>query len=81
MSIKKLINVEIRGKIVEIELMSTDEEELRVLNAYIDRVLFAEQEAETIKWYNNRIDYFIVMPQDDWNAQELSVLLKKLLGL
>jgi ribosomal protein L1 len=81
MSIREKIRVEVRRKIVEITIFPANEDELKVLNAYIDRILSAEEEAENIKWYRNRVDYFIVMPQTDWQPQEMAMLLKRLLNL
>jgi hypothetical protein len=81
MSIKERISVEVRRKIVEITLHPLNEDELKVLNAYVERVLCSEEEAENIKWYRNRIDYFVVMPQSDWHPQEMATLLRRLLNL
>jgi hypothetical protein len=39
------------------------------------------KEQEAIKWIRCRRDYFVVMPQNDWTPQELSVAIKQRLRL
>src|SRR5208282_4755695 len=71
MSIREKIRAEVRGKIVIISISAEDETELKMLNVFVDDKLQLLQDAEMVKYFKNRIDYFSVMPQTDVQPVEL----------
>jgi hypothetical protein len=80
MSLKEMITVEVYGKAVMVTL-KTSEDNIVILNDHVEMTLDMLKGAEVVKWYKNRIDFFFVMPQEDWQPAEIVVELKKLLKL
>ncbi len=80
MFIKEKITVEVSRKVVTLTL-DAEGDDLLVLNAYIESRLQLLKDIEDIKWYSNKIDFFVVMPQNGWETAELAIEIKKRLGL
>ncbi|MGO9013735.1 MAG: hypothetical protein ACLQF0_02030 [Dissulfurispiraceae bacterium] len=80
MSIRERILLETGRKVITITL-DAEGDDLLVLNSYVDSRLQLFKDTDDIKWYSNKVDFFVVMPQDNWEPAELAVELKRRLGL
>lgn len=76
--IKEKITVEVSRKVVVIMLSARDDE-LLLLNAYVDSRLQLLKDSGDIKWYSNKVDFFVAMPQTGWEPADLSIEIRKLL--
>ena len=80
MSIRERIALETGRKVITITL-DAEGDDLLVLNSFVDSRLQLFKDTDDIKWYSNKVDFFVVMPQDNWEAAELAVELKKRFGI
>jgi hypothetical protein len=78
---KSLITMEVKGKIVLIELHSSEDAAIKIVNLLLCECLDTFQDMEMVKYYKNRVDYFTVMPQFGWLPVELLVEIKKWLKI
>ena len=79
--LKDLLILEVRGKVVFIELSPAGEETLRLVNLIVCDCLDVLEEMEIVKYYKNRRDYFVIMPQNDWQPVDLLIEIKKWLKI
>jgi hypothetical protein len=76
------ISVEVQRRVVLIMIQEVhDAKTLTVLNNYIESRLLPMKKADDIKWYCNKADHFVVMPQTGWEPAELRLEIKRRLGV
>ncbi|GIW56211.1 MAG: hypothetical protein KatS3mg082_2615 [Nitrospiraceae bacterium] len=71
------IEMDVCGKAVEIWIEEADQCRLRETNDRIAVILEFLVSADVVKYYKNRIDWFLVFPQNGIEPAELLVELKK----
>lgn len=59
----------------------SDCDTLAVLNSFVETRLMPMKDADDIKWYSNKVDHIVVMPQMGWEPMELALEIKRRLGL
>jgi hypothetical protein len=74
------IQIEVCGRAVSIRLAASNRERLHEWNDRIAIVLELLISADVVKWYKNRVDWFLVFPQNGIEPAELLVELKKRLA-
>lgn len=79
--LKEIVNLEVRGKVILIELLTSDNALAKIINLLICECLDTFEDMEIVKDYKNRRDYFVVMPQTNWLPAELLVEIKKWLKI
>ncbi len=79
-SIRNLLKVNVRGKVVVIELCCHGDVS-RLANLLVCDCLDVLIDMDVIKYYKNRIDYFVVMPQNGCQPIEVLVEIKKWLKI
>lgn len=79
--LKEIVNLEVRGRVVLIELHASDNALANIINLLICECLDTFEDMEMVKYYKNRRDYFVVMPQISWEPAELLVEIKKWLKI
>lgn len=69
--------IEVCGKAVSIRLDEPENQQVYKLNDRIAVVLEFLISADVVKYYKNRIDWFLVFPQNGIEPAELMIELKK----
>ncbi len=81
LDIREIVSVDISGKCVVIEIKTDTITVQNLVNSFIETRLEAFIELGILKYYKNRQDFFILMPQDGWQPVEVLVKIKKRLRL
>jgi hypothetical protein len=82
MSSKNNLHVEVCRRVVVIWIHGvSDVTTLATLNSFVETRLISMKDADDIKWFSNKVDHFIVMPQSGWEPVELQLEIKRRLGL
>jgi hypothetical protein len=82
MNVKNKLNVEVCRRIVVIWIRGvSDGTTLATLNSFVETRLVPMKDADDIKWFSNKVDHFVVMPQSGWEPVELQLEIKRRLGL
>lgn len=83
MNIKDYVNVSIQGRnVVEIEIKrGLDKNTLCLVNTFVSDRLEILIDEEIVKYFKNRMDFFVAWPQDNVLVQDLKLDLEKRLGV
>lgn len=81
MNIKDHIDVAIQGRVLEITVKVTDKGSLNLVNTYVSDRLEMLIDEEIVKYFKNRIDFFVVWPQSDVLLADLKLDVEKRLGI
>jgi hypothetical protein len=69
------------GKIVLIEILSSEMNEMTLINSYADSILDILMMADLIKKYRNKVNFLAALPQDGWTPDKLLSEIKRLLRI
>jgi len=81
MDLCKIVTVDVRGKWIVIEIHTNSITVQNLANTFIETRLISLADLDIIKHYVNRLDFFMVRPQDGWQPVEVLVEIKKRLNL
>jgi hypothetical protein len=80
--IQRCIAVEVARRVVLVLIHGvTDCKTLTMLNSFIETRLLPMKDADDIKWYANKVDHFVIMPQTGWEPEELKLEIRRRLAL
>lgn len=80
MDIKDLVEVSIQGRVLEITVKVADRGSLNLVNTYVSDRLEMLIDEEIVKFFKNRIDFFVVWPWRDVLLADLKLDVEKRLG-